>query len=80
MADPHDHASDTYVRGEMDIRQEISTFAMFVNMTKWGSLTLAVALTFIVVLTCTKFGLISAFLLAVLVAAAGWFLLRKKAH
>lgn len=78
MADHHDN--DTYVRGEMDIRQEISTFEMFVNMTKWGSYTLAVALTFVVVLTCTKLGFISALSLALVVAAVGWFLLKKKAH
>ena len=80
MADHHDHSHDTYVRGEMDIEQHKSTYELFGNMTKWGSLILAVVLVFVVLLTCVKgAGVITAAIVAVVVAIVGWALLRKKA-
>ncbi len=79
MADHHDHSNDHYVHGEMDIEQHKSTYALFGNMTKWGSLAIAVALIFLVILTCTKLGLMTAAIVAVVVAVAGWSLLRTKA-
>ncbi|EGF90243.1 bacterial aa3 type cytochrome c oxidase subunit IV family protein [Asticcacaulis biprosthecium C19] len=80
MADHHDHDSHSdYVRGEMDIHQHRGTYGLFAALTKWGSLNLAVFLTFIIILTCTKLGLIAAGVSAVVVAVVGWFLLKKKA-
>ena len=42
MADPH-HADDAnaYVRGHMAIKEQISTFRLFLDLAKWGSLAVA---------------------------------------
>ncbi|MDQ1152916.1 aa3-type cytochrome c oxidase subunit IV [Brevundimonas sp. SORGH_AS_0993] len=42
MADPH-HADEAnaYVRGDMAIKEQISTFRLFLNLAKWGSLAVA---------------------------------------
>ena len=77
MADHHD--TSDYVRGEMDIEEHKSTFELFNNMTKWGSLIIAVALIFLVILTCTKLGLMTAAIVGVVVAFVGWLMLKKKA-
>lgn len=79
MAEHHDHSEAPYVHGEMDIDQHRGTYTLFGNMTKWGSLHLAVVLSFLVILTCTKLGLVTALIVAVVIAVVGWVLLRKKA-
>jgi len=78
MADHHDHSSDDFVHGEMDVHQQQHSFDLFVNMTKWGCLFLAVALTFLVILTCTAMGWLTAAIVAIVVAVIGWFMLQKK--
>ena len=77
MADHHSSHND-YVHGEMDIHQHEHSFGLFVSMTKWGSLLLAVLGSFLVILTCTKLGFITAGAVGVVVAAVGWFLLKSK--
>jgi len=79
MANPHDHSTGDYVRGEMDIHQHQHSFDLFVNMTKWGSYVLTVVLSFVVVLTCTKLGIVTAGVVAAVIAVVGWLLLQKKA-
>lgn len=80
MSDHHDHDSHAdYVHGEMDVHQHRSTYELFGNLTKWGSLNLAVVLVFTVILTCTKLGFITAAVVAVIVAIVGWVMLKKKA-
>jgi len=78
MADNHhDHAD--YVHGEMDIHQNQSTYDLFGNLTKWGSLILAVALVFIVLLTCVPgTGFLTSAIVAIVLAALGWVFLKKK--
>lgn len=79
MADHHDHDSHSdYVHGAMDIHEHRSTYSLFMGMTKWGSLVLAVLLVFLVVLTCTQAGLIASGISAVVVAAVGFFMLKTK--
>ncbi len=78
MADHHSSHGE-YKHGEMDISQHQHSYALFANMTKWGSLLLAILLVFIVVLTCTQMGFITAAISAVVVAVVGWLLLKKKA-
>ncbi len=77
MADHHHDHSD-YVHGEMEIHQHQSTYALFGNMTKWGSLILAVLLVFLVILTCTQMGFMTAAISAIVLAVLGWALLKKK--
>lgn len=77
MSDHHDHSD--YVHGKMDIHQNESTYALFGNLTKWGSLVLSVALVFIVLLTCVPAaGFITAFITAFVLAVLGWVFLKKK--
>ena len=79
MADHHHDHSD-YIHGEMDVHQHQSTYTLFGNMTKWGSLVLSVALIFIVLLTCVPgTGFFTSAGVAVAVAVLGWVLLKKKA-
>ncbi len=80
MADHHDHDSHSdYVHGEMDIHQHRATYELFGNLTKWGSLHLAYVLVFIIVLTCTQLGWVTALVSGAVVAVVGWLLLKKKA-
>lgn len=75
MADHHNH--DDYKHGEMNIVEHEATYSAFGNLTKWGSLTVAVLLVFLVLLTCVPgAGLIGASLASVIVAALGWFALK----
>jgi Bacterial aa3 type cytochrome c oxidase subunit IV len=78
MAD-HGESHGDYVHGKMDISEHVSTYEMFANLTKWGSLIVSAGLVFLVVLTCVKdAGFIPAAISAVVVLAVGWFILRKK--
>ena len=73
MAAPND-----YHRGEMEISEQVSTFHGFIAMSKWGSLVIAVALIFLVVVFCTPGSLLQAAIAAFVVAVGGVLLLREK--
>lgn len=77
MADHHHDASD-YKHGEMDIHQHQASYQLFGALAKWGSLYLSVALVFLVLLTCTPAGWMTSLIVSVVVAAIGWFMLKKK--
>ncbi|KSB88081.1 aa3-type cytochrome c oxidase subunit IV [Caulobacter endophyticus] len=68
-----------YHRGEMDIHEQVATYDAFGKMTKWGSLAIAVLLTFITLLFCTPAGFIGAAGAAVVLAVLGVVFLREKA-
>jgi len=70
-------ASD-YHRGDMDIHEQVDTFKLVMNMTKWGSLTLASLLLFLVMWFCTPAGFVSGLISGGVVAAIGFVLLRSK--
>ena len=70
-------ASD-YHRGEMDIHEQVSTFHLVMNITKWGSLHIAVIVLFLVLWFCTGAGLLTAVIASGVVAALGIFFLREK--
>jgi len=67
-----------YQRGEMDIQEQSATFEAFGKMTKWGSLGVAVLLTFITLLFCTAAGFVGAAGAAFVLAVAGFAFLREK--
>ena len=69
----HDHT-----RGEMDIAEQVSTFAFFNNLTKWGSLAVATLLLFITLMFCTGAGFMGAAIAAVILVVLGVTLLRSK--
>jgi hypothetical protein len=62
----------------MDIHEQVSTFHLVMNITKWGSLHIAVMLLFLVLWFCAGTGFLTAFITAAVVAALGIFFLRGK--
>lgn len=72
-----DHASD-YTHGQMDVREQKATYALFGALTKWGSLFTAVLILFITLLFCTKTGFLGSAAAAVVLIALGVLLLRDK--
>lgn len=76
MADHHDDSE--YVHGQMDVHQQQHSYELFASLSKWVSLYLATTLVFLVILTCTKLGLVTALVAAVVVAVIGWAMLKKK--
>jgi hypothetical protein len=73
MAGP---ASD-YRRGEMNIQEQVSTFELVMNLTKWGSLAVTSLLTLAVLWFCTSAGFFGAALTAAVVAILGVVFLRN---
>jgi len=70
--------ADDYHRGEMDIAEQSSTYDAFLKLSKWGSLALAVSLLFVTLLFCTEAGFLGSLGPSVILAVAGFFLLRSK--
>jgi hypothetical protein len=84
MADPH-HATDAhddYVRGSQHIDEQSSTFQLFINLAKWGSLLVAATVAFLVLWFQPGGSFIGGAITAVVILAIGVFALRskKKAH
>ncbi len=74
-----EHGSDhDYHRGQMDIREQVATFHLFNNLTKWGSLHIAALLVFITLWFCTSAGFLGGLVAAVVVMVLGILLLREK--
>ncbi len=70
--------SDDYKHGEMDIHQNVSTYNLFMALTKWGSLYTAAFILFITVAFAVKgAGLIPAFISTAVMLVAGFFLLKS---
>ena len=81
MATPdtsHAHASGTYTSGDMDIAEHKTTFSFVMGLTKWGSLAIASVLILLVFWFCTPAGFGTGFIVAVIVAALGGFVLSRK--
>jgi hypothetical protein len=66
-----------YHRGDMDIQEHVSTFALFMGMTKWGSLYISAFLTWMVLWFCTEAGFFAGFITFVVMAVLGTLLLRE---
>ncbi|MDP2115892.1 MAG: aa3-type cytochrome c oxidase subunit IV [Brevundimonas sp.] len=76
MADPH-HASDSYVRGSQEIREQEATFDAFMGLTKWGSLIIAALLLLLVLWFQPGGSLMAGVITAVVVLVAGFFFLKS---
>ncbi len=72
-----EHGS-SYVFGEMDVHQNQASYAIFVNMAKWGSLAVAVIVLTATLWFCTPAGFLGGLIPAVVVLALGIFALRSK--
>jgi len=68
-------ASD-YHRGEMDIHEQVATFALVMGITKWGSLIIAASLLSLVMWFCTGAGFLSGAIAGGVVFGLGVVLLR----
>ena len=76
MAKSHD-AHDDYVRGSQEISEQESTFDAFVGLTKWGSLIISASLLFLTIWFQPGGALIPAFITAVVLLVAGFFMLKS---
>jgi len=72
-----EHASD-FTHGQMDVHQQQASFAGFVNMTKWGSLAVAVIVLMATLWFCTDVGFVGWAIPPLVVLALGVFFLREK--
>jgi hypothetical protein len=67
-----------YHRGDMEIGEQVSTFHGFIALSKWGSLVIATALIFLVLVFCAHAGFFQAAGAAIIVAVLGVLGLREK--
>ena len=70
-----EHASD-FTPGHMDIHQQQKSFELFVLMTKWGSLAVAVGVLFFTLWFCTSAGFLGAAIPSFVLAVLGIVFLR----
>jgi hypothetical protein len=76
MAEP---ASSDYHRGEQDISEQVSTFHLVMNMTKWGSLATAVVILFFTMLFATESGFLGSLFASLVVMVVVILVLRDRA-
>jgi len=67
-----------YHRGDMDIHEQVSTFHLVMNITKWGSLVLAALILTLVLWFCTPAGFLSGAISGLVVFGLGTILLRSR--
>ncbi len=91
MVDPHHphHATDeadadanAYLRGSMEINEQAATWALVMNLLKWGSLAIAVVLLLLVLWFQPGGSLITGLIAAGALAVGGFLFLKggAKAH
>lgn len=84
MADHHpstqhaDHDADAYVHGAMTIEEQTSTYTLFMNLAKWGSLSIAAAVLFLVLWFMPNGSFFTGLIGAVVLSVAGAFALKGK--
>lgn len=85
MAEPHNPATaeadadaQAYVHGEMAINEQASTFDLFIVMTKWGSLGVAVLLVLLTLWFHPGGSFMAGLIGAVVLSVVGWFALKSK--
>lgn len=76
MADHHN--SDDYVRGSQEISEQVSTYELFQNLAKWGSLLTAAVLLFLTLAFMHGGSIITGLIAGVALFVVGWFFLRSK--
>lgn len=67
-----------YHRGEMDVHEQVATFHLVMNITKWGSLIIASAVLTNVLWFCTSAGFLTGAIVGVVVLGLGIALLRDR--
>lgn len=76
MADHHN--SDDYVRGSQEISEQVSTYELFQNLAKWGSLLTASVLLFLTLAFMHGGSVITGLIAGIGLFVVGWFFLRTK--
>ena len=66
-----------YHRGDMDIHEQQATWRLVMGLSKWGSLTIAALLVFLVLWFAADVGFLSAFFTAAVVVVLGIVFLRS---
>lgn len=66
-----------YHRGDMDIHEQVATFRLIMNITKWGSLLIAAFLVTAVLAFCTSAGALAALISGAVVLGLGITFLRS---
>ncbi len=67
-----------YHRGEMDVHEQVATFHLVMNITKWGSLVIASAVLTNVLWFCTSAGFLTGAIVGLVVLCLGIALLRER--
>lgn len=89
MADPHhphhatdDADADAYLRGSMEINEQTATWALVMNLLKWGSLLIAATLLMLVLWFQKDGSFITGAMAAGVLLVGGFFFLKggAKAH
>ena len=70
------HPASEYHRGEMNVSDQVATYALVMSFTKWGSLIIAASVLFLTLLFCTGTGFLGSAAVAVVVMALGILVLR----
>ena len=70
--------NEDYQRGSQEISEQASTYAVFMSLSKWGSLAVASVLLFLTVSFMYGGSLIAGIGAGVFLAVAGYFLLKSK--
>jgi hypothetical protein len=72
-----DSASE-YHHGQMDVTAQASTYHLFMGLTKWGSLAVAVGVLMLTLWFCVGAGFFGGLIPGIILLAAGIFFLRDK--
>ena len=71
-------AASEYHRGEMNITEQVNSFALFNGITKWGSLAVATLVTMLTLWFCTKAGFAAGAISGLVLLVGGIVVLRDK--
>ena len=72
------HNSDDYVRGSQEISEQVSTWHLFLALSKWGSLVIAAGLLFLVLWFQPGGSFFAGLISAIVLLIVGFFALRSK--
>ena len=75
---PADADAHSYMRGHMEVREQISTYRLFLTLAKWGSLAIAVLLVFLTLWFHPGGSFIAGLIGGAVLGVAGWFALKSK--
>ena len=79
MATPQtDNAHGEYEKGTQPVHEQQATYSLFMSLSKWGSLHIAVLITFFVLWLQPGGSIVFGFFAAVALAVIGFFALKSK--